>query len=213
MNKAEIKIRQSIIDAALELERKKLNQGKAGNISVRWKDGMLITPSGIAYNKLKPEDIVFVDKQGKYHGKWKPSSETPFHFDILKHKKEIDTVIHTHAPYGTGFSMLGKPVPCFHYMIAFFGGDSIPCAKFALPGSQKLSDFAVKALKKHKACLLANHGIIVTGFGIEEALFLAEEFEVLCKQITIAKINGSPKLVSQKNMKKIIEAVKSYGKQ
>jgi L-fuculose-phosphate aldolase len=89
----------------------------------------------------------------------------------------------------------------------------VPCAKFDVPGSQQLSNYAVKALKKHKACLLANHGIIVTGSGLEEALFLTQELEVLCKQITIAKINGTPKLVEKKKMKIIIEAVKTYGKQ
>ena len=212
-NKNELSIRKEIIYTALELERKKINQGKAGNISVRWNQGLLITPSGIAYHKLKPQDIVYVDKNKKYHGKKKPSIETPFHFDILKNKKEIDVVIHTHSPYGAGLSILGKPIPCFHYMIAFFGGDSIPCAKFALPGSQELSDNAVKALKKHKACLLANHGVIVTGSNLEEALLLTEELEVLCQQITIAKINGRPKLVGNKDMKKIIESVKTYGKQ
>ncbi len=98
-------------------------------------------------------------------------------------------------------------------MIAFFGGDTVPCAKFAPPGSQELSDNAVKALKKYKACLLANHGVIVTGSDLEEALILTEELEVLCQQITIAKINGTPKLVGNKDMKKIIEAVKTYGKQ
>ena len=213
INEKEYVLRQSIIDAALALEKKKLNQCKSGNISIRWKDGLLITPSGISYNKLKPEDIVFVDKNKKHYGKWKPSSETPFHFDILKSKKEINVVIHTHSPYGTGLSILGKPIPCFHYMIAFFGGDTVPCAKFAPPGSQELSDNAVKALKRYKACLLANHGVIVTGSDLEEALILTEELEVLCQQITIAKINGTPKLVGKKDMQKIIEAVKTYGKQ
>ena len=213
MNKKELTIRKNIISTALELEKKNLNQGKAGNISVRWNGGILITPSGMDYHKLKPNDIVFIDNKGKSHGKRKPSVETPFHYDILKYKKEIDTVIHTHAPYSTGLSILGKPIPCYHYMIAFFGGDSVPCAKFDVPGSQQLSNYAVKALKKHKACLLANHGIIVTGSGLEEALFLTQELEVLCKQITIAKINGTPKLVEKKKMKIIIEAVKTYGKQ
>ena len=94
-----------------------------------------------------------------------------------------------------------------------FGGDDIPCAKFAIPGSQELSNYAVKALKNRKACLLANHGVIITGKDIDEAAFLAEELETLCKQITIAKINGIAKLVGKRDMKKIIEAVKTYGKQ
>jgi len=213
MNKAEEKIRNKIIDTAKKLGLKKLNHGKAGNISVRWKDGLLITPSGISYDKIKPKDIVFIDKNKSHHGIKKPSIETPFHFDIIKNKKDVNCVVHTHAPYASGFSILGKPIPCYHYMIAFFGGDDIPCAKFAIPGSQELSNYAVKALKNRKACLLANHGVIITGKDIDEAAFLAEELETLCKQITIAKINGTAKLVGKRDMKKIIEAVKTYGKQ
>lgn len=213
MNKAEEKIRNKIIDTAKKLGLKKLNHGKAGNISVRWKDGLLITPSGISYDKIKPKDIVFIDKNKSHHGIKKPSIETPFHFDIIKNKKDVNCVVHTHAPYASGFSILGKPIPCYHYMIAFFGGDDIPCAKFAIPGSQELSNYAVNALKNRKACLLANHGVIITGKDIDEAAFLAEELETLCKQITIAKINGTAKLVGKRDMKKIIEAVKTYGKQ
>jgi L-fuculose-phosphate aldolase len=206
-------IRKKIIESALDLDKKGLNQCKAGNISVRWKKGMLITPSGMEYNKLRPEDIVYVENNFKAHGKRKPSIETPFHMGILKNKKDVNTIIHTHAPYGTGLSLLGKTIPCYHYMIAFFGGDSIKCAKFELPGSYALAKETVKVLKNRKACLLANHGIIVTGNNISEALHLAEELEVLCKQITIAKINGTPKLVRTNNMKKVLEAIKTYGKQ
>jgi L-fuculose-phosphate aldolase len=92
------------------------------------------------------------------------------------------------------------------------GGDSIRCSTFAIPGSQELSNVAIKALKGRKACLLANHGAITCGKDLEEALFLTEEFEILCKQITIAKLNGKPQLVEKRHMKKIIEAIKSYGK-
>ena len=89
MNKAEEKIRNKIIDTAKKLGLKKLNHGKAGNISVRWKDGLLITPSGISYDKIKPKDIVFIDKNKSHHGIKKPSIETPFHFDIIKNKKML----------------------------------------------------------------------------------------------------------------------------
>ena len=213
MNNKERNLRKKIIQSALELEKKGLNQCKAGNISVRWKNGMLITPSGMEYNKLKAEDIVYVDNKFKAHGKGKPSIETPFHMGILQNKDDVNTIVHTHAPYGTALSIIGKTIPCYHYMIAFFGGDNIKCSKFELPGSYALAKEAVKVLKNRKACLLANHGIIVTGSNIDQALHLAEELEVLCKQITIAKINGSPKLVSKSNMKKVLEAIKSYGKQ
>lgn len=212
MNKQENKIRKSIIDASLLLERKKLNQGKAGNISIRWKNGMLITPSGISYEGMKPKDIVFVDSKGRYEGIWKPSSEWRFHLDILKNRKEFNVIIHNHPAYGSGMSILRKDIKAYHYMIGFMGGDTIRCSTFAPPGTEELSKAALKALRDRKACLLANHGTISCGKDLDEALFLTEEFEILCKQITIAKINGSPKLVEKKYMKIIIEAIKSYGK-
>ena len=107
MTKNEIKIRKQIIEACLLMEKKGLNQGKAGNISVRWKDGMLITPSGISYEGMKAKDIVFVDSKTKSHGIWKPSSEWRFHFDLLKGRKEFEAVVHNHPCYGTGMSILG----------------------------------------------------------------------------------------------------------
>ena len=212
MNKQEENIRKSIIDASLLLEKKKLNQGKSGNISIRWKNGMLITPSGIPYEGMKVKDIVFVDNEGKSEGIWKPSIEWKFHLDILKTRKDFNVVIHNHPAYGSGMSMLRKDIKAYHYMIAFMGGDTVRCSTFAPPGTQELSKAVLKALKDRKACLLANHGAITCGTDIEEALLLTEELEALCKQITIANINGKPKLVENKYMKVIIEAIKSYGK-
>ena len=212
MNKQEENIRKSIIDASLLLEKKKLNQGKSGNISIRWKNGMLITPSGIPYEGMKVKDIVFVDNEGKSEGIWTPSIEWKFHLDILKTRKDFNVVIHNHPAYGSGMSMLRKDIKAYHYMIAFMGGDTVRCSTFAPPGTQELSKAVLKALKNRKACLLANHGAITCGIDIEEALLLTEELEALCKQITIANINGKPKLVEKKYMKVIIEAIKSYGK-
>ena len=194
------------------LKKKKLNQGKSGNISIRWKNGMLITPSGIPYEGMKVKDIVFVDNEGKSEGIWKPSIEWKFHLDILKTRKDFNVVIHNHPAYGSGMSMLRKDIKAYHYMIAFMGGDTVRCSTFAPPGTQELSKAVLKALKNRKACLLANHGAITCGIDIEEALLLTEELEALCKQITIANINGKPKLVEKKYMKVIIEAIKSYGK-
>lgn len=212
MKKTEISIRKSIIKACLVMEKKGLNQGKAGNISVRWNDGMLITPSGISYEGMKPKDIVYLNSKGESKGIWKPSSEWRFHFDILNSRKEFNSVIHNHPAYGSGMSILRKDIKAYHYMIGFMGGDTIKCSKFAPPGSQELSNAAIKALKGRKACLLANHGAITCGKDLDEALFLSEEFEILCKQITIAKINGKPHLVERRFMKQIIQAIKTYGK-
>ena len=211
--KNELLIRKQIIETCLLLERKKLNQCKSGNVSFRWNDGLLITPSGMSYNKIKIDDIVYINNKKKFLGKRKPSIEWQFHFDIFKSKKDVNAIIHNHPVYATGFSILQKNIKPYHYMIAFFGGNDVKCAKFALPGSKELSQHVVKSLKDRKACLLANHGSVIVGKDFDETIILTEELEALCKQITIAKINGKPKLVSKKNMKEVIKAIKNYGKQ
>ena len=212
MNK-ELSIRNKIIKTCLILEQKKLNQCKSGNVSCRWNNGFLITPSGMSYNKINSDDIVYINDNKIFKGKRKPSIEWQFHYDIFKNKKNVNVIIHNHPPYATGLSILQKNIKPYHYMIAFFGGNDVKCAKFALPGSKKLSQHVIKSLNNRNACLLSNHGSIIVGSDFDETLILTEELETLCKQITIAKINGVPKLVSQKNMKDVLKAIKNYGKQ
>ena len=196
--KKELFIRNKIIETCLILEKKNLNQCRSGNVSHRWKNGMLITPTGMSYNKINKNDIVFVDKFKKFIGKRKPSIEWQFHHDIYDKKTEVNTIIHNHPPYAAGFSILGKNIQPYHYMIAFFGGKDVKCTKFALPGSKKLSQYVILALKNRKACLLANHGSVIVGENFEETIDLTQELETLCKQITIARISGHPKLVSRR---------------
>jgi len=211
--KKESIIRNKIIKTCLILEKKNLNQCRSGNVSHRWKEGMLITPSGMPYNKINKNDIVFIDKNKNFVGKRKPSIEWQFHYDIYKSKKEVNTVIHNHSPYASGISILRQNIEPYHYMIAFLGGIDVKCTKFAIPGSKQLSNFVIKALKNRKTCLLANHGSVIIGENFDETIDLTQELETLCKQITIARINGKPKLVSKSNMKKIIKSAKYYGKQ
>ena len=141
------KLKKKIIDSCISLQNKKLLITRSGNVSHRWKDGMIITPSGIDYNKIKSNQIVFIDNSGKSYGNLKPSTEWQFHLDIYLHRKEINSVVHTHAPYTTGLSIIGKKIPHYHYMIAFFGGRDIRCTKFAKPGSKTLSKYILDALK------------------------------------------------------------------
>ena len=159
-----------------------INRGTSGNVSARWKSGFLVTPSGLRYEDSRPGDIVFVDAKGKPAGKWAPSSEWRFHYDIYRNRSDVQAVVHTHSSFATTLACLGKGIPAFHYMIALAGGDSIRCAPYATFGTQKLSDNAVKALEDRKACLLANHGMIVTGPDLDKTLSLAVEVEALCEQ-------------------------------
>ena len=198
MFKTEINLRKKIVQTCLNMEIKGLNQGKTGNVSNRWQGGILITPSGVEYSKLKYTDIIFIDNNGFVKGDGEPSTEWRFHLNILKNRKDVESVIHNHPIYGTGFSMLRKEIKSLHYLIGLFGGHNIRCASFKLPGTQELSNEILLSLKKRKACLISNHGTITLGKNLDEAIYLAEQFEALCKQITIANINGKPKSIDNK---------------
>jgi len=189
-----------------------INQGTSGNISCRWKNGMLITPSGLPYEQIRPEDIIYVNfSDNRAEGPHKPSSEWLFHRDILVKRKDIDAIVHTHSNYATAMAIQQLDIPACHYMIAAAGGKKIACAKYAPFGTQELSNNALAALKNRLACLLAHHGVIALGATIAKALWLAVEVETLAKQYSIANQYGEVKIIPNKEMKKVINAFKSYG--
>jgi L-fuculose-phosphate aldolase len=189
-----------------------INQGTSGNVSCRWKNGMLITPSGIPYDHLRRKDIIFVNfSDNSTEGPHKPSSEWLFHRDILAKRKDINAVVHNHSSYATAMAIQQLDIPALHYMIAAAGGKKITCAKYATFGTQELSDNALAALKNRLACLLAHHGVIALGISLAKALWLAIEVETLAKQYSIAKQYGEVKTIPDKEMKKVINAFKSYG--
>ena len=207
----EHQLRKQIIATALAMNTHGINRGTSGNVSARLKSGLLITPSGLRYEETRPGDIVFVDAKGKSFGKWEPSSEWRFHYDIYRNRSDVQAVVHAHPSFATTLACLGKGIPAFHYMIALAGGDSIRCAPYATFGTQKLSDNAVKALEDRKACLLANHGMIVTGPDLDKTLSLAVEVEALCEQYWRALQIGKPKILSAREMKTVLERFRSYG--
>ena len=141
------KLRQGIIDTCLEMNHSGLNQGTSGNVSHRISGGMLITPTSLPYAKMKPADIVAMDFDGTYHGRRLPSSEWRFHRDILKHRSDVNVVLHTHSVYCTTLATHELGIPSFHYMVAVAGGSDIRCSDYACFGTQELSDTALKALE------------------------------------------------------------------
>ena len=205
--------RQQIIETCLGMNRLGINQGAAGNVSLRHDDGLLITPSGIPYDAMKPADIVFLDAEGQPHGEKNPSSEWRFHYDILRDRKDAGAVLHTHAPYCTTLACLGWEIPAFHYMVAVAGGDSIRCAPYATFGSQELSNNALAALEGRKACLLANHGMICIDRDLNAVLALAVEVETLARQYCQALQLGKPVILSATEMQRVLKKFKTYGKQ
>lgn len=206
-------MRQAVIDTCLRMNALGINQGMSGNVSIRYGDGFLITPSGTAYEALSPEAIVAMDLDGGYSGAWLPSSEWRMHHDLYKNRPEAQAIVHTHSNYATALSALRRDVPAFHYMIGVAGGESIRCAAYATFGSQALSDAMLEAIKDRTACLLANHGMICFGASLDKALWLAGEIEALCMQYFIACQAGDPVILSAIEMAEVLEKFRSYGKQ
>lgn len=204
-------LRKEIVATALAMNALGINRGKSGNVSARWKDGFLITPSGLPYEQTRPADIAFVDGRGKPAGKRLPSSEWRFHHDIYHTRRDAQAVVHAHSSFATTLACLGIDVPAFHYMIAVAGGNSIRCAPYATFGTQELSDLALKALSDRNACLLANHGMIATGDSLKHALALAVEVEALCEQYWRTLQIGKPAILSDAEMESVLEKFKSYG--
>tara|TARA_Y100000813_G_scaffold86819_1_gene61594 strand:- start:672 stop:1301 length:630 start_codon:yes stop_codon:yes gene_type:complete len=205
---------EQVIKYTKMLNFKNLSALRSGNISVRYKNGFLITPSGVKYSQLETEDVVFVSLDGKFDSlKQRPSSEWRIHKDIYVNKKEANAVVHAHSTHATAVSAHGKSIPAFHYMVALAGGDDIKCAEYATFGTEELSKNILKALDKRKACLMSNHGQVVFDTNLEKAFELAEEIENICHQyINTLKI-GIPKILSNNEMKKVLEKVKDYKKE
>jgi L-fuculose-phosphate aldolase len=206
-------LRQELIDTCLAMNRAGINQGKSGNASARIDDGFLVTPTGIPYDDLAPNDIVPMRFDGSHQGKRLPSSEWRFHRDILAARPEINAIVHTHATYATTLACLGRSIPPFHYMVAKAGGSDIRLAPYAIFGSQELSDHAVAALDGRLACLLANHGMIALGATLPKALDLAIEVEALARQYCQAVQIGEPILLDDGEMARVIEQFRTYGQQ
>ena len=207
------KIKAEIIKYSKMLNSRKLSALRSGNISARYKEGFLITPSGKKYSSLKTKDIVFVSLEGKFDKKKGiPSSEWQFHQDIYKNKKEAKAIVHAHSTNATAVSTHKRGIPSFHYMVAMAGGHDIKCAKYATFGTRDLSKNILKALKGRKACLIANHGQIAFQTNLPKAFELAEEVENISLQYITSLKLVMPKILSLKEMKKVLSKAKNYKK-
>ncbi len=205
--------RSELIATARALQPAGLNRGTAGNVSVRHGDGFYITPTGMAYDTLAEDDIPLMALDGSHVGRRKPSSEWRFHCDLYASRPEVGAVLHAHSPFAVSLACLRLDIPPFHYMIARFGGDTIRCAEYSIFGSKMLSTVALQAMADRKGCLLANHGMLVAGRDLTEALALAVELEELCEQYWRACQLGNPVLLSAGEMAEVLEQFKSYGQQ
>ena len=147
MTAAEEAARAALIETCLAMNASGINQGTSGNVSVRWGEGLLITPSALAYAAMTPADIVYLAPDGPPQRARPPSSEWRFHRDILMARPDVEAVVHCHSTFATALACHSQDIPAFHYMVAVAGGTSIRCADYATFGGQELSDAALVALR------------------------------------------------------------------
>lgn len=205
-------LRRALIDTCRAMNASGINQGTSGNASARL-DGQrfLITPSGRAYDAMKPADIPLMGLDGRWSGRFRPSTEWRFHRDIFAARPDVGAIVHAHSSFATALACLRLDVPSFHYMVAVAGGDSIRCAPYATFGTQALSDHALAALEDRKACLLANHGLIATGATPQKALALAIEVETICGMYLRARAVAEPTRLSDDEVARVLELFRTYG--
>jgi L-fuculose-phosphate aldolase len=204
--------RQGLIDACLWMNERHLNQGTSGNISARTEAGIVITPSGVPYEELTPDQMVTIPFDGLPDGTGlKPSSEWPFHQGLHQARPDMPVVLHAHPPYCSILSVQRRDIPACHYMIAAFGGNSVPLADYALFGSPELCANMAAIMADRHGCLMANHGATVLGESVAKARWRLEELETLARTYLFSSIGGTPHILSDAEIAEVLDAFQSYG--
>ncbi|WP_461538367.1 L-fuculose-phosphate aldolase [Spongorhabdus nitratireducens] len=206
-----LEIAADIISSCMKMNQIGINQGSSGNISSRFEDGFLITPSGIAYEALQPEDIVFIDKNGISEPDTVPSSEWRFHKAIYDCRPDLNAVVHTHAIYSTTVAIMGKDIPAIHYMVGVAGGNNIPCVPYATYGTSELSDYVKQGFENRQAILLEHHGMIAAERSLSSALWLATEVETMAHMYVNLLQADAVRILPDEEMERVLEKFKNYG--
>ena len=216
MTRDERALRANIVAKARWMNAAGLNQGTSGNISARYEDRMLITPSATPYDAMRPEMIASMPLEGEY-GSWtgplQPSTEWRFHLDIMRARADVGGIVHTHSTYATVLAIARKSIPACHYMMAAFGGSDVRCAGYARFGTKELSELALAALEGRNACLLANHGMIALGANLDKAMWLAVELETISRQYYLSLALESCIILSDDEIADTAKGFSTYGLQ
>jgi L-fuculose-phosphate aldolase len=207
---AETALRTEIVRTCLRMIELGINQGTSGNVSVRIGDRFLITPSGIPYEEMTPEQIAVMDVDGHYRGPCKPTTEWRLHREIMRARPAAGAVIHTHSMFATTVACLRREIPALHYYVAWGGGPTIRCADYATYGTQELADNMLAALDDRDACLLANHGLVVIGTSLSETLWHTVDIETLARQFVYASQMGRPCILPDDEIERVRLKVRTY---
>ncbi|MCD6491011.1 MAG: class II aldolase/adducin family protein [Candidatus Korarchaeota archaeon] len=186
-------MKRYIVEVCRELVKKKLTHGSSGNMSVFLRDKGLvfITPSGIRYIDMLPEQIAVLTLEGKQvEGDYKPTIETPMHLTIYRNRPDVNAIVHTHPVYTSALAIAREPLPPVTEEFIIYVGGTVDVAKFGGAGTQELADNVLEALKDKKAAIMPNHGLITVGKDLKEACFINEVVEIHAQMYLMAKIFG-----------------------
>ena len=207
-------LRESIIASAATIVTAGLDGPLGGDISARLDDSLLITPSGANYAALRPAMIArmpLVGEYGAWKGPLKPAGEWRIHLDIVRARPDIGAIVRFQSPYATALAMARKPIAAAHSMIALFGASIVRCAKYGPAGTKELARLTLEALDQGHAVLLSNYCALATGATLEAALVRARELETLARLYAIALSLGRPAILSDEEVGRIGERLKSNG--
>lgn len=208
------KNKEAIVEYGKLIYERKLTPGTSGNLSIRDPETGLvaISPSGVPYFEMRPEDVVIVDLEGNVvEGALAPSSEKDLHLSFYRHRPDANAVVHTHSIYSTIFAVLHKPIQAVHYVIGDYQTSEIPVAEYRLFGTAELAKSAMEAVGQSNAVLLENHGVVICGKSMPQAMTYLENLEYLAELQYRAMSIGTPYVLDGRQMEDVLERFKTYG--
>ncbi len=205
--------RKAVVRFGLKLVESGLTTGTGGNLSIidRGSGRVAVSPSGIEYAALQPEDVVLTDLDANIlDGDCTPSSELGFHLSVYHQRQDAHAIVHTHSPYATTLACLGWEIPAVHYLVGF-AGKKVPIAPYATFGTPKLARNIAENIGEYNGLLLANHGLLTVGRNMDQAFAAAEEIEFVARIYYQARSIGKPVILPENEMETVIEKFKTYG--
>ena len=199
-------LREQLYQLHLELPKNRLVTWTSGNVSARDPDTgyVVIKPSGVRYEQLRPGHMVITDLEGKIvEGALKPSSDTASHLYIYRHRPDVGGIVHTHSPYATAFAAVNRPIPVYLTAIADEFGGPIPCGGFALIGGEEIGRAVVESIGSSPAVLLKNHGVFTLGKDAEAAVKAAIMVEDVARTAWLALQIGQPDEIAAEDIAKL----------
>lgn len=212
------RLQQQVVQAAKNMARDGLSSGSFGNVSMadRAQNLLAITPSGVLYDTMQPEDICLVHLDGSavegVTSRYKPSSELPMHCAVYAARPDCNAIVHTHAAYCTAYASSGVALGPVISELGMIAPGKVPLVSYCPPGSAALAQNTAEALREAGGCLLANHGAVTIADTMDRAYMLAQILEDGARAACLAAQIGQVQEIPQEDAAVLYEAMKGYGR-